>query len=73
MTIFARAGQAWPEDGTLLPKPRVLRFGFLQDGNVGVGVGVFEEREELFVGVARPFRISRQHIRSSELERCQRG
>ena len=27
---------------------RVLRFGFLQDGNVGVGV--FPQREKIFVG-----------------------
>jgi hypothetical protein len=29
---------------------RVLRFGLLQDGNVGVGV--FPEREEIVVGAA---------------------
>jgi len=35
---------------------RVLGLGFLQDGNVGVGV--FPEGEEIFVGAARtPFRI----------------
>src|ERR1039457_5712710 len=27
----------------------ILRLGFLQDGDVGVGVGVFPEREEIFV------------------------
>jgi hypothetical protein len=31
---------------------RVLRLGFLQDGNVGVGV--FPEGEEIFVGSERP-------------------
>jgi hypothetical protein len=31
---------------------RVLRFGFLQDENVGVGV--FPEREKIFVGSAGP-------------------
>jgi hypothetical protein len=31
---------------------RVLRFGFLQDGDVGVGV--FPECEEIFVGGERP-------------------
>jgi len=33
---------------------RVLRVGLLQDGDVGVGVGVFPEREEIFVGSQRP-------------------
>jgi hypothetical protein len=28
------------------PQLRVLGFGFLQDGDVGVGVGVFPEGEE---------------------------
>ena len=31
---------------------RVLGFGFFQDGDVGVGV--FPEREEIFVGGERP-------------------
>jgi len=31
---------------------RVLRFGFLQDGNVGVGV--FPQRKKIFVGGERP-------------------
>jgi hypothetical protein len=30
-----------------LPQLRVLRLGFLQDGDVGVGVGVFPESEEV--------------------------
>jgi len=33
---------------------RVLRLGFVQDGDVGVGVGVFPEREEVLVGGERP-------------------
>src|SRR5579864_973074 len=31
---------------------RVLRFGFFQDGNVGVGV--FPQRKKIFVGGERP-------------------
>jgi hypothetical protein len=42
------------EHSTLLLHLRVLRLGFLQDGDVGVGVGVFPEREEIFVGGERP-------------------
>ncbi len=37
---------------TLLLQLRVLRLGFLQDGDVGVGV--FPEGEEIFVGGERP-------------------
>src|ERR1039458_2073341 len=35
-----------------LPQLRVLRFGFFQDGDVGVGV--FPEGEEVFVGSEHP-------------------
>src|ERR1700677_837966 len=35
-----------------LLQPRVLRLGFFQDGNVGVGI--FPEREEIFVRGDRP-------------------
>jgi hypothetical protein len=37
---------------TNLLQPRVLRFGLLQDGDVGVGV--LPEGEEIFVGGERP-------------------
>jgi hypothetical protein len=37
---------------TLLPQLRVLRFGFFQDRNAGVGV--FPEGKEFFVGGERP-------------------
>src|ERR1035437_2791201 len=37
---------------TFLLQLRVLRSGFLQDGDVGVGV--FPERQEIFVGGERP-------------------
>ncbi len=37
---------------SLLLQLRVLRLGFLQDGDVGVGV--FPEREEILVGGERP-------------------
>ena len=37
---------------TLLLQLRVLRFGFFQDRNVGVGV--FPEGKEFFVGGERP-------------------
>ena len=37
---------------SLLLQPRVLRFGLFQDGDIGVGV--FPEGEEIFVGSERP-------------------
>ena len=42
--------------GAPLLQFRVLRLGFLQDGNVRSvsGVGVFPEREKIFVGGERP-------------------
>ena len=39
-------------DLSALLQLRVLRIGFLQDGDVGVGA--FPEREEIFVGSQRP-------------------
>src|ERR1035437_6227085 len=47
---------------------RVLGFGLLQDGNVGVGV--FPEREEIFVGGERPDAagIGIRSLRSSRLQ-----
>jgi hypothetical protein len=33
-------------------QPRVLRFGFLQDGDIAVGI--FPQREKIFVGGERP-------------------
>jgi hypothetical protein len=44
-------------NSTWLFQLRVLRFGLLQDGNVGVGV--FPKREEIFVGGFAPFAIYR--------------
>ena len=41
-----------PEVGGELPQPRVLGFGLLEDGDVGVGI--FPEREEVFVSGERP-------------------
>ncbi len=37
-------------------QPRVLGFGLLEDGDVGVGI--FPESEELFVGKFRFFTIT---------------
>ena len=47
---------------------RVLGFGFLQDGDVGVGV--FPEREEIFGGGERPDAggIRIRSLRSSRLQ-----
>src|SRR4029077_2366092 len=47
---------------------RVLRLGLLQDGNVGVGV--FPEREEIFVSSERPDAgsIGIRALRSSRLQ-----
>jgi hypothetical protein len=39
---------------------RVLRFGFLQDGNVGVSV--FPQRERIFVGGERPPRWANDRV-----------
>jgi hypothetical protein len=49
---------------------RVLRFGFLQDGDVGVGV--FPEREEILISGARPGRIThkRQSPPEPEFRQC---
>jgi hypothetical protein len=44
----------------------VLRLGFLQDGNVGVGV--FPEGEEIFVGGTGFGVVSGERISSAELE-----
>jgi hypothetical protein len=40
------------KEQSLLLQLRVLGFGLLQDGDVGVGV--FPEREEIFIGGERP-------------------
>jgi len=47
---------------------RVLRLGFLQDGDVGVGV--FPEREEIFVGGECPYTgsIGIRSLRRSRLQ-----
>jgi hypothetical protein len=45
---------------------RVLRLGFLQDGDVGVGV--FPEREEILIGSLGFGGVSREGIRAGELE-----
>ena len=45
------AKSCWFHDERLL-QLRVLRFGFFEDGDVGVGV--FPEGEEIFVGGERP-------------------
>ena len=52
----------------LLLQFRVLGFGLLQDGDVGVGV--FPEREEIFVGGERPDAggIGIRSLRSSRLQ-----
>jgi hypothetical protein len=39
--------RGWP-----LLQVRILRLGFLQGGDVGVGVGVFPEGEEVLIGGA---------------------
>ena len=44
--------RATKQDFPLLLQLRPLRFGFLQDGDVGVGV--FPEGEEIFVDGERP-------------------
>jgi hypothetical protein len=51
-----------------LLQPRVLRFGLLQDGDVGVGV--FPEGEEIFVSGERPDAggIGINSLRSSRLQ-----
>ena len=50
---------------------RVLRFGFFEDGNVGVGV--FPEGEEVLVAGARFRGVAQQGIGSSQLEMGQRA
>src|ERR1700688_864539 len=51
-------------------KLRVLRLGFLQDRDVGVGV--FPEGEKVLVGHFRFGGIARKRICSSQLKVCQR-
>src|ERR1700757_818589 len=46
-----RSSRACASSSKQLSQLRVLRFGFLQDGNVGVGV--FPQREKIFVGGER--------------------
>jgi hypothetical protein len=50
---------------------RVLRLGFLQDGDVGVGV--FPEGEEILVGEFGFRRVTREGIRAGESEVRQRA
>src|ERR1017187_7317465 len=50
---------------TLL-QPRILRFGLLVDGDVGVGV--FPEGEEIFVGGFRLGGIARHRIGATDLK-----
>ena len=61
------ARKEWPP---WLLQLRVLRFGLLQDGDVGVGI--FPEGEEVLVGHFRFGGIARKHICSSQLKVCQR-
>jgi hypothetical protein len=49
---------------------RVLRLGFLQDRNIGVGV--FPEREEIFVGGERLGGITLQSVGAGEADVGQR-
>src|SRR6202158_5620555 len=49
---------------------RVLRFGFLQDGDVGVGV--FPEGEEVLVCTLRFGRITCHRVGATELEMGER-
>jgi hypothetical protein len=48
-----------------LSQLRVLGFGLFQDGDVGVGV--FPEGEELFVGGAGVGGVACQHVRTPNL------
>jgi hypothetical protein len=50
---------------------RVLRLGLLQDGDVGVGI--FPERKEILVGGAGLRVVSRQNVRSADLQVRQRA
>jgi hypothetical protein len=47
LTIFVQQVRHGWKNATLLLQLRVLGLGFLQDGDVGVGI--FPEREEIFV------------------------
>src|SRR5580693_4712587 len=47
-------------------KLRVLCLGFLQDGDVGVGV--FPEGEEIFVGGAGVALVAREYVGASKLQ-----
>ena len=48
----------------------ILGFGLLQDGDVGVGV--FPECQEVFVGIFRSAPVSRQRVRPAQLQVRQR-
>ena len=50
---------------------RVLRFGFLQDRNVAVGV--FPDVEEILIGAASFRRIAGQYIGPAKLQMRQRA
>ena len=58
---------------TLLLQLRVLRLGFLQDGDVGVGI--FPQREKIFVGGERPNAsgVGIRALRSSRLQSVRAG
>jgi hypothetical protein len=58
--------QTTKKDFFQLLQLRVLRLGFLQDGDVGVGV--FPEREEILIGSLGFGGVSREGIRAGELE-----
>jgi len=49
--LCKQVGHAW-KIATLLLQLRVLGFGFLQDGDAGVGV--FPERQEILVSSQHP-------------------
>ena|SRR5437667_12638587 len=50
---------------------RVLRLGFLQDGDVGVGI--FPEREEVLIGSAALGSFARERIGTGEAEMGERA
>ena len=56
---------AWSSEPDSL-QLRVLRLGFLQDGDVGVGV--FPERQEILIGGFRFSGIAREGIATGEAE-----
>src|SRR6516162_2323371 len=55
-----------PKLNHLLPQPRVLRLGFFEDRNVGVGI--LPEVEELFVGGDSPLSVTLESVRAAKTE-----